>query len=176
MIEQNIRIQTLENVRLKSQCFVKVKDKNIDKNKSKLYLLEVCNAIGVNLNDSDIKSLVIQPKLSGRGMLVLKVELKESDNKFDIMRNKSKCRSLPRYSHVSFFDVLSHDAAVLYKEAKGLKAKGYKFVFHRNGKIFVKAKEDSQPILISSRKMIIEMPFLGGHGNYGTHRAVACNY
>lgn len=164
--QQNIRLKALENVRLKSQCFFKVNNENVDKNKPKSFLMEVVKSIGVDLIESDVKSVVIQPKLSVKGMSVMKIEFKDSDKKFEIMKNKSKCKNIKKYEKVSFFDVLSRDAAELYKSAKSLKAKGYKFVYSRNGKVFVKSKEDSQPILVTSKKMILELPFLGASDDF----------
>lgn len=170
--QQNVRIKALENAKLKSQCFFKHKSDKIDRQNPKKYLLEVAAGIGVNLNVSDVKSIVLQPKLSGNGMSVMKIEFSDSERKFDVMRNKSKCRSSQVLMDVSFFDVLSHDAADLYKAAKGVKTKGYKFVYHRNGKIFVKANEESQPILITSKKTILNLPFLNGSDNFGTSNAI----
>lgn len=135
----------------------------MDKNKPKDYLLEVASAIGVQFVASDIRSVVMQSKLCGKGTSTCKVEFKDSDKKFELMRNKSKMKDNQELANVSIFDVLSRDSAELFKSAKGAKSKGYKFIYHRNGKIFVKADENRQPIHIPSKKDIINLPFLVGH-------------
>lgn len=95
--------------------------------------------------------------MSNSNITVVKIEFKEESKKFEILRNKYKLKSLQQFKSVSFFDILSRDAAELYKYAKLLKGHGFQFIFHHSGKILAKKDEHSVPILLKSKQNIDDL-------------------
>lgn len=73
------------------------------------------------------------------------------------MRSKSKLKDIPQCKEVSFFDVLSRNAADLFKYSKLLKECDYKFIYHHKGKIFAKKTEQSQPIHILNKQKVDDL-------------------
>lgn len=158
---QNVRLNALENLRLRSQCFLRIPSPRVDKETIIKEVVDAIVAIGVPLEERDIKSAMVQQKMNNEHSSIIKIEFKEEEKKFQLMKNKSKLKDLPQYKDCSFFDVLSRSAADLFKYTKLLKECGYKFIYHRTGKIFAKKTEQSQPILILNKQKVDELL----HGN-----------
>lgn len=155
--QQTQRIKSLENAKLKSQCFFKHSTNKINKLNPADSVITALDAIGVKVQTVEIKSAVIQPKLSNDEKTVVKIEFRDDSKKFEVMKNKSKFKMSRDFSDVSIFDVLSRDASELYRAAKELRKVGYMFIYHRNGRIFAKKIENSVPVHLTNEDMISKM-------------------
>lgn len=154
---QNIRLNSLENVKLKSQCFMRKPTLGFNRDNVVVDLIQVVNACGVELAAGDIKSSSVQQKMTNGEMTVIKIEFKDEEKKFQVMKNKSKLKELTQFKDVSLFDVLSRSSADLFKHAKLLKECGFKFIYHHSGKIFAKKSEQTEPIQISNKSKVDEL-------------------
>lgn len=155
LASQNLRLQALENMKLKKQLFYKTLKENFNRLDPLSNLIDCCTAAGLQLKKEDFKSAVIQDKMSRDEHIVVKLHFKEEKNKFEILKNKSKIKSFS--SKTTFFDVLSRENGNLFKYAKVLLTKGFSFVYHRGGKIYAKTSPDSDPVLIKSTKKVDEL-------------------
>lgn len=154
---QNIRLNALENSKLKSMCFLKIPSSSFNKDTFKNYIVTIIAAAGLQVKLDDLKSAIFQQKMSNSHGAIIKIEFKEESMKFEVMKSKSKLRDLPNFKNVTFFDVLSRDAAELFKYAKTLKECGFKYVYHRGGRVFVKKQETDQPVAIPHKRKVDEL-------------------
>lgn len=149
-----LRVKALENVKLRSQIFCKTSAK-FNKEDPAITICEIGNSVGLNFKRSDIRTAVVQHKMSVNGSSVIKVEFKDEVFKFDLLKNRAKIRA--NFKDFAFFDVLSKENAVLFKQSKELLANGYGFVYHRSGRIFTKKNAEADPILIKSVDMVKQL-------------------
>lgn len=155
LVSFNARLQSIENAKLKTQLFYKTTIDNFNKLDPLRKIVDCCAAVGLELKKEDVKSAVVQEKMSNNQFVTVKLDFKDEQTKFDILKNKSKLKQIGEKS--SFFDVLSRENGILYKYAKELFSKGYSFVYHRGGKIFAKETAESIPVLIKSKKKVEEL-------------------
>lgn len=151
---QNVRLNALENAKLKFQCFLRKPTIAINKSAVSDDVIQVARALGVNCTKSDINSAVIQQQMSNDKMTIIKIEFNNIEKKLLMMRSKSKLKELPNYKQFSMFDVLSRSGADLFKHAKLLKAEGFSHVYHHSGKIFVKKTHQSEAIYIQNKQKV----------------------
>lgn len=164
-----IRVRTLENVRLRSQLFFKTKTSGLNDKDPASTVVDICSAVGLKIQKSDIRSAVVQRKMSGNDSSVVKIDFKDEDSKINIMKNRAKIRT--KFNDAAFFDVLSKDNAVLYKSARMLCSKGFAFVYHRNGRIYAKKTTDAIPILVKSTAMVEQLS-IGTASDFSTPQMV----
>lgn len=151
----NVRVKTLENVRLKSQLFFKISSAALDKKEPASTVVKIGAAVGINIQKQDFRSAVVQEKMSGKESSVVKLHFKDEDVKFEFLKNRQQIRT--KFKDAAFFDVLSKDNADLYKCSRALLSKGFAFVYHRSGKIYAKKVNEAVPILIKSKAMVDEL-------------------
>lgn len=149
------RIKSYENSKLRTQLFFKSRNDSLDKDDPSKNVISIGVSVGVSIEKSDIKSAVIQERLSGKDSSIVKISFSNETVKYGFLKNRSKIREL--YKDVSFFDVLSKENGELYRKAKELLKKGFSAVYHRAGKIFAKRTFEGKPIFIKNKSKVEEL-------------------
>lgn len=163
---QNVRLNALENAKLRNQCFLKLPTAKVHKDDLFGNVAAVAEAEEIIIRRDEVAKAMIQFKMSNENSTVIKVEFKDDSKKFEFLRNKSKLRALADWKDVFLFDVLSKDSAETFKYAKLLKEKGYAFVYHLSGRIYAKEKEGSHPIHITNKRVVDDILHGGHHGSF----------
>lgn len=143
------RLKTLENVRLRSQIFFKTPTNLIANKDPGANVIEIGASVGINISRNDIKSAVIQTKLSNDEFSLSKLEFRDEFIKFQLLKNRANIKKV--FKDAVFFDVLSRENADLFKSAKILLTKGFAVVYHHSGRIFVKKTAESNPYHIKCK-------------------------
>lgn len=132
--------------------FLKTSVDLLDKKDPAATVVEIATKADLGIQRKDIRSAVVQPRMSGESSTVVKVEFKDEQDKINLMKSRAKIRT--QNKDVALFDVLSRENAELYKSARVLVSKGYAFVYHRNGRVYAKKTADVAPVLIKSKEMV----------------------
>lgn len=148
----NSSVKYLKDEKVKNDCIINgvVIGKEINAINA---VLDIAHKIGADIKADNISEAYVLSNKSkkeenGRRAVVVKFISKIHKDKF--MAEKRKLKQNNELKHVFINDFLSSETMKLYNYAKSVKKVGYKFVFSRGSKIFVRKNEDSAIITIRS--------------------------
>lgn len=114
---------------------------------------QIGNAAGVNIEENDLETVFVRRSRhqgqSGKNADSIIVNFSNLRVKQKLMSSKKSLAST-QYKDVKLFDELSDANLQLYNHAINLRKNGYKYLYHKSGKIFVRLTDTSQPIVIRS--------------------------
>lgn len=125
-------------------------------------VVKLCTSLDVPVTANDVEDL--RQFKTQKGIKII-VTLKDLDLKRRILAARSKKGKLTPTrcglgtSDAAIFinEELTKETYNLFKKAKNLKELGYKYVWHRNGKVLVRKNDGDNPVFISSESVLNEL-------------------
>lgn len=173
-------IKFLNDGRVKNDCIINgVVLNEVNKDEEAIdVVIGIANKIGANVVADQIDDAYFlhgnnnksnnREKSNNKKSIVVKFSKKVYKDKF--MAEKPKLKEDSSLKSVYINDFLSRESMELLNHAKSVKAVGYKFVFVKSGKIFVKKDEKSRAIVVRSMEDVDKILLRSSKGGVSTSR------